>query len=85
MIHFIRLLTSLFVVSILSFNALAAQISQQQIAQFKNLPKSQQQALAQSMGVDLNAVMGQISSGGQQTQLSSTPVMPRQTTANNGE
>ena len=85
MIHFIRLLTSLFVVSTLSFNALAAQISQQQIAQFKNLPKAQQQALAQSMGVDLNAVMGQISNGSQQTQLSSTPVMPRQTTANNGE
>ena len=83
MIHFIRLLTSLFVVFTLSFNALAAQISQQQIAQFKNLPKSQQQALAQSMGVDLNSVMGQISGSNQQTQLSSTPITPRDTTENN--
>lgn len=83
MIHFIRLLTSLFVVFTFSFNALAAQISQQQIAQFKNLPKSQQQALAQSMGVDLNSVMGQISGSNQQTQLSSTPITPRDTTENN--
>ena len=83
MIHFIRLLTSLLVVFTLSFNALAAQISQQQIAQFKSLPKSQQQALAQSMGVDLNSVMGQISGGNQQTQLSSTPITPRDTTENN--
>lgn len=85
MIHFIRLLTSLLVAFTLSFNALAAQISQQQIEQFKNLPKSQQQALAQSMGVDLNAVMGQISSSGQQTQLSSTPIAPRQTGLNNSQ
>ena len=83
MIHFIRLLTSLLVVFTFSFNALAAQISQQQIAQFKNLPKSQQQALAQSMGVDLNSVMGQISGSNQQTQLSSTPITPRDTTENN--
>lgn len=83
MIHFIRLLTSLFVVFTFSFNALAAQISQQQIAQFKNLPKSQQQALAQSMGVDLNSVMGQISGSNQQTQLSSTPITPRDTTESN--
>ncbi|MBA6339425.1 hypothetical protein H4J59_00085, partial [Colwellia sp. MB02u-10] len=55
MMHFIRQLTSLLVVFTFSFNAIAAQISQQQIEQFKNLPKSQQQALAQSMGVDLDA------------------------------
>ncbi|MBA6389415.1 SLBB domain-containing protein [Colwellia sp. BRX10-3] len=83
MIHFIRLLTSLLVVSTLSFSSLAAQISQQQIEQFKNLPKSQQQALAQSMGVDLNSVMGQISGSNQQTQLSSSPVSPRPVTENN--
>ena len=83
MIHFIRLLTSLLVVFTFSFNALAAQISQQQIAQFKNLPKSQQQVLAQSMGVDLNSVMGQISGSNQQAQLSSTPITPRDTTENN--
>ncbi|MBA6342140.1 SLBB domain-containing protein [Colwellia sp. MB02u-10] len=83
MIHFIRLLTSLLVAFTFSFNAIAAQISQQQIEQFKNLPKSQQQALAQSMGVDLDAVMGQISGSNQQTQLSSTPVVPRSTVENN--
>ncbi|MFT5637075.1 MAG: polysaccharide export outer membrane protein, partial [Cognaticolwellia sp.] len=81
--HFIRLLTSLFVISTFSFSSLAAQISQQQIEQFKNLPKSQQQALAQSMGVDLNSVMGQISGSNQQAPLSSTPVTPRPVAENN--
>jgi polysaccharide export outer membrane protein len=83
MMHFIRLLTSLLVVFTFSFSAIAAQISPQQIAQFKNLPKSQQQALAQSMGVDLGAVMGQMSGSNQQTQLSSTPVVPRSAAENN--
>ncbi|TWX67507.1 SLBB domain-containing protein [Colwellia sp. C1TZA3] len=77
MMHFIRQLTSLLVVFTFSFSTIAAQISQQQIEQFKNLPKSQQQALAQSMGVDLNTVMGQIAGSNQQTQLSSTPITPR--------
>jgi len=77
MIHTIRLLTSILVVFTCSFSSFAAQISQQQIEQFKNLPKSQQQALAQSMGVDLNTVMGQISGSNQQSQLSSTPITPR--------
>ncbi|MFT5815974.1 MAG: polysaccharide export outer membrane protein [Psychroserpens sp.] len=83
MMHFIRQLTSLLVVFTFSFSAIAAQISPQQIEQFKGLPKSQQQALAQSMGVDLGAVMGQISGSNQQTQLSSTPVVPRSTVENN--
>ena len=61
----------------LSFNAVSAQVSPQQIEQFKSLPKSQQQALAKSMGVDLNEIMGQISSSSQQSQLSSTPITPR--------
>ncbi|MBA6292574.1 SLBB domain-containing protein [Colwellia sp. MB3u-70] len=82
MMHFIRQLTSLLVVFTFSVSAIAAQISQQQIEQFKNLPKSQQQALAQNMGVDLDAVMGQISGSNQQTQLSSTPVVPRSTVEN---
>ncbi|WDE03958.1 SLBB domain-containing protein [Thalassomonas viridans] len=38
----------------------ANQISQQQIEQFKKLSPSQQQALAQSMGVDLNTINAQI-------------------------
>ena len=79
MINFIRHLTTLFVLISLSFSALSAQISEQQIQQFKNLPKSQQQALAQSMGLDLNDIMGQISGNSQQPRLSSTPVTPRPT------
>ena len=62
---------------LVSFSVFSAQITPQQIAQFKNLPKSQQQALAQSMGVDLNAVMGQISTNNQQAQLPSTEISPR--------
>ena len=36
----------------------AAQISEQQIAQFKRLPLAQQQALAQQFGVDLSTIQG---------------------------
>ena len=61
MINFTRYLTRMLAIYLVSFSVFSAQITPQQIAQFKNLPKSQQQALAQSMGVDLNAVMGQIS------------------------
>lgn len=77
MINLTRQLTRILAIYVLSFSAFSAQISPQQIEQFKNLPKSQQQALAQSMGVDLNAVMGQVSSNNQQTQLSSTAISPR--------
>jgi len=77
MIHFIRQLTTFLVVYILSFSSLSAQISQQQIEQFRSLPKFQQQALAKSLGVDLNTVLGQISSSTEQTQLSSTAIKPR--------
>ena len=38
---------------IIAFNSYSAEISQAQIEQFKQLPPSQQQALAKSMGVDL--------------------------------
>ncbi len=77
MINFIRHLSILLMVCTLSFNAVSAQVSPQQIEQFKSLPKSQQQALAKSMGVDLNEIMGQISNSSQQSQLSSTPITPR--------
>ena len=50
---------SLFLVLFLN-PVFAAQVSQAQIEQFKRLPASQQQALATSMGVDLNAIKGQI-------------------------
>ena len=39
-----------------AFNAASAEISQAQIEQFKQLPPSQQQALAKSMGVDLSSL-----------------------------
>lgn len=39
---------------ITAFNSYSAEISQAQIEQFKQLPPSQQQALAKSMGVDLS-------------------------------
>jgi polysaccharide export outer membrane protein len=77
MIKFIRQFICRFIVCAVSFNAFSAQISQQQIEQFKNLPKAQQQILAQSMGVDLDTVLGQISGNNQPTALTSTPVMPR--------
>ncbi len=54
------------IVSLVFFTALftisvnAAQVSQAQIEQFKKLPPAQQQSLAKSMGVDLNAIKGSI-------------------------
>ena len=39
-----------------SYNAIAAEISQAQIEQFKQLSPSQQQAMASSMGVDLSTI-----------------------------
>ena len=77
MINFIRQLATLLVFYTLYSTAAFAQISQQQIEQFKSLPKAQQQALAQSMGVDLDAVMGQISASKQPKKSSATPVSPR--------
>ncbi len=62
-----------------SFSAFTAQISQQQIEQFKKLPPSQQQALAKSMGVDINAIKGQLSSGGTQESQPNTQNYPRGT------
>ncbi|MDP7591764.1 MAG: SLBB domain-containing protein [Litorilituus sp.] len=60
--------------------AVAAQVSQAQIDQFKKLPASQQQALAKSMGVDLNGIKKQISAGKNvQPDDQATPVYPRGT------
>lgn len=41
--------------------SIAAQVSQAQIDQFKKLPVAQQQALAQSMGIDITQIKGQLS------------------------
>ena len=75
--NLIRQLIIILVFTILSFGAISAQISQQQIEQFKKLPKAQQELLAKSMGVDLNDVLGQISNSNQQSRLTATPVSPR--------
>ena len=62
----------------LSFSSLSAQVSQQQIEQFKKLPASQQQALAKKMGVDINAFKGQLLSSQVATPAAVTPVYPRE-------
>lgn len=77
MITYIRQLATILIFGTLSFSVVSAQISPQQIEQFRKLPKAQQEALAKSMGVDLNAVMGQISGASQASQLSTTPITPR--------
>ena len=71
-------LLSLFLVLFLN-TAFAAQVSQAQIEQFKRLPASQQQALAKSMGVDLNAIKGQLSTNQQSSSNVATPVYARGT------
>ena len=43
---------------------LPSQITPQQLEQFKKLPASQQRALAQSMGIDYNAIKKQLQGGG---------------------
>lgn len=54
-------------------------VSQQQLEQFKKLPPSQQSALAKSMGVDLNSIKGQLSSGGSVEDRKNTETFPRGT------
>ncbi len=52
-----------------SIQAFSYQVSQAQIEQFKKLPPSQQQALAKSMGVDINAIKGQLSAKGDASEM----------------
>jgi len=64
------------------FFAQAAQVTQQQIEQFKKLPASQQQALAKSMGIDINALKQQMSASSSQSDLNNSQnqtVYPRGT------
>lgn len=62
-----------------SFSALAA-INEQQIEQFKRLPPAQQKALAQTMGVDINAMQAQLAASGSSKQLQgNTTSYPRGT------
>lgn len=69
---FTRVKTILAIFVLFSFsssNSLAAQVSQAQIEQFKKLPASQQQSLAKSMGIDINAINGQLSGKDRESQL----------------
>jgi len=66
--------------AVLTTQSIAAQVSQAQIEQFKKLPPSQQQALAKSMGVDINALKGQLSNNnGSEPFESNTKNYPRGT------
>lgn len=58
-------------------SSFAAQVSQAQIEQFKKLPADQQQSLAKSMGVDLNAIKSQVSSTQSSASSEVTPIYPR--------
>jgi len=48
-------------VYLLAFSASSAQVTAQQIEQFKKLPASQQEAMARAMGVDINSLKQQMS------------------------
>ncbi|WP_246046977.1 SLBB domain-containing protein [Colwellia ponticola] len=76
------LVTILFVLTFanLPINAFAyAQVSQQQIEQFQKLPLAQQEQIAKSMGVDLNSIKGQLSTGGLEEEIKNTETFPRGT------
>ncbi|MCW8833621.1 MAG: SLBB domain-containing protein [Colwellia sp.] len=71
------ILTSL----LLTFSSsVLSEISTDQIEQFKRLPPAQQKALAQTMGVDINAIQAQLSkSGSASTMQENTANYPRGT------
>lgn len=83
---FLCLMFSLSLVSI-SIHVNAAQITPQQIEQFKRLPVSQQQALAKTMGVDLNAIKQQLQTTGNVPAPIEQPVIvnPRPTVSDKQE
>ena len=62
-----------------SSQSFSADISPQQLEQFKKLPPSQQEALAKSMGVDLNSIKGQLSASGSGELTKNTETFPRGT------
>jgi len=78
MINMIRFAIAAFLVLMTSLDLFAQQVSAQQIEQFKKLPKTQQQALAKSMGVNLSAIEAQLSGHSVQNIPVNTPVIPRE-------
>ncbi|KGJ93070.1 SLBB domain-containing protein [Colwellia psychrerythraea] len=75
----ILLVLTFFVIYLPSKAIAASQISEQQLEQFKKLPPSQQEALAKSMGVDLNSIKGQLSKAGSSESQKNTETFPRGT------
>jgi len=79
MINITRYILATFLLLTFSLTVQAQQVSAQQIEQFKKLPKSQQESLAKSMGIDLSAIEAQMSGGTTQKAPENTPVTPRTT------
>jgi len=85
MMNMIRYVLATVLLLTLSLNGQAQQVSAQQIEQFKKLPKSQQESLAKSMGIDLNAIEAQMSGESSQSKPVNTPVTPRTPNSDNGD
>jgi len=77
MMNMIRYAIAAILLLVIPFNLSAQQVSAQQIAQFKKLPKSQQQALAKSMGIDLSTIEAQLSGGSEQSAPVNTAIVSR--------
>ncbi len=76
------LLKFLFACAVLTCSSYSAQISADQLNQFKNMPRAQQQALAKTMGVDLEAMEKEYLQKNKTTKETvNTPVYPRSTTS----
>jgi len=71
----------LFTFSFVSYSSqtFAADISPQQLEQFKKLPPSQQEALAKSMGIDINTIKKQLTTTGSSEEKINTEKFPRGT------
>lgn len=77
-LSFTILLTA--IIGLQPLNTFARNISPQEIEQFKKLPKSQQQALAQTMGVDFSTLEAQLNgSGKSDSTTANTETYPRGT------
>jgi polysaccharide export outer membrane protein len=78
MINITRYILATFLLLTFSLTVQAQQVSAQQIEQFKKLPKSQQESLAKSMGIDLSAIEGQLSGlTSDEKPQENTPIYPR--------
>ena len=62
-----------------SSQSFSADISQQQLEQFKKLPPAQQESLAKSMGIDINSLKGQLSASDSGDKTKNTEIFPRGT------